>query len=509
MKILKFKCTLLTDVMLSTSAATQGEQTSLDFIPGNNFLGIVAANYNSMTKEEQMEIFHSGKVRFGDGHPADKEAKTRSLHVPAALFYPKGKNACDECYASQSYSREEDIRRNGKAMQLKQCRNGYFIFQNNEGISVPVAKSFALKSAYDREHRRAKDNKMYSYESLDQGQIFLFEVEIDNDSLAEKIARALIGTHHIGRSRTAQYGLVKIDEANFNDVASSPKPIDTINGPRIAVYADSQLIFLDEAGQPTLQPTLQPSARQLGLDGEIDPQLSQVRTFQYAPWNGKRQTRDADRCGIEKGSVFFVECNSVPPASKYVGSYNNEGFGKVIYNPDFLRSKGDNGKADCHLHNAKEFKNTTTQETLGGTPLLDYIAASKKNFETEYDIMARVNDFVYENRRQFSGISASQWGSIRKIAMSHPTKQGIINELFDKKEIRHHYPSPNDNKEYDESVNVGYLVHGVAAKEWQKKSRKDILKSFIDSIDDVDYVQQAVVNLASEMGKISTNNGKN
>lgn len=497
MKTLKFKCTLLSDVMLSTSAATQGEQTSLDFIPGNNFLGIVATNYNSMTKEEQMEIFHSGKVRFGDGHPADKEAKTRSLHVPAALFYPKGKNACDECYAFQSYSREEDIRRNGKPMQLKQCRNGYFIFQNNEGISVPVAKSFALKSAYDREHRRAKDNMMYSYESLDQGQIFLFEVELDNDSLAEKIARALIGTHHIGRSRTAQYGLVKIEETNFNDVASSPKPIDTINGPRIAVYADSRLIFLDEAGQPTLQP----SVVQLGLDGEIDWELSQVRTFQYAPWNGKRQTRDADRYGIEKGSVFFVECNSVPPASKYVGSYNNEGFGKVIYNPDFLRSKGDNGKAACHLHNAEESHETLMQETLGGTPLLDYVAASKKNFETECDIMARVNDFVYKYQRQFSGISASQWGSIRKIAMSHPTKQGIINELFDKTEIH--------NKENDKPVNVGYLVHGVAAKEWEKKNRKDLLKSFIDSIDDADYVQQAVVNLASEMGKISTNNGKN
>lgn len=505
MKTLNFKCTLLSDVMLSTSAATQGEQTSLDFIPGNNFLGIVAVNYNSMTKEEQMEIFHSGKVRFGDGHPADKEAKTRSLHIPAALFYPKGKNACDECYVSQSYSREEDIRRNGKAMQLKQCRNGYFIFQNNEGISVPVAKSFALKSAYDRELRRAKDNMMYSYESLDQGQIFLFEVEIDNDSLAEKIARALIGIHHIGRSRTAQYGLVKIDEATFNDVSSSLKPIDTTNGQRIAVYADSRLIFLDDAGQPTLQP----SARLLGLDGEIDWTLSQVRTFQYAPWNGKRQTRDADRCGIEKGSVFFVECNSVPPASKYVGSYNNEGFGKVIYNPDFLRSKGDNGKAACHLHNAEESKNTTTQETLGGTPLLDYIAASKKNFETECDIMAKVNDFVYEYRRLFSGILASQWGSIRKIAMSHPTKQGIINELFDKTEIRHHYPSPNDNEECDKPVNVGYLEHGVTAKEWQKKNRKEILKSFIDSIDDVGYVQQAVVNLASEMGKISTNNGKN
>lgn len=497
MKTLKFKCTLLSDVVLNATAATQGEHTSVDFIPGNNFLGIVASGYNNYTPEEQMEIFHSGKVRFGDAHPM-ADGGVRSLHVPATFFYPKGKNAWECCYAFQGYNRAVDRSDGGKPMQLKQCRSGYYVFSDNNGAPAPVVKSFAVKSAYDSEHRRAKDRQMFGYESLDKGQCFLFEVEVDNDILSEKIKEALAGKHHIGRSRTAQYGLVKIEEFDFGDVPSHQAPVNTLNGRRVAVYADSRLIFLDDAGQPVFQPT----ARQLGLEGEIDWELSQIRTFQYAPYNGKRQTRDADRCGIEKGSVIFVKCDSAPSQSQYVGSYNNEGFGRVIYNPDFLKYGDGNGKTVYHLQKADEHSAANGEVDLSGTPLLDYLAARKKDYEMEAEITDKVNAFVTNNRILFTGVSASQWGRIRKIAMNHPTKEGIINELFDKTERRWHYPSITDSFEGYRNVNVGFLVHGVAAKKWEKNNRKDKVRDFIDSISNADYVSQAVVNLASEMGKI-------
>lgn len=507
MKTLKFRCTLLSDMVLNTSAATVGGQTTLDFIPGNNFLGIVAADYDTLSPAEQLEIFHSGKVRFGDGHPSTADATTRSLHVPATFFYPKGMDATEVLYTSQGYSRREDTRMNGKPMQLKQCRSGYCVFEDGEGKTATVRKDFAIKSAYDREHRRAKDSMMYGYESLDKGQTFLFEVEVDNDNLSERIKDELTGIHHIGRSRTAQYGLVKIEEALFNDVPSRSNLIDTVNGKRVAVYADSRLIFLDDYGQPKALSAL--DAKDLGLDGEMDWALCQVRTFQYAPWNGKRQTRDADRCGIEKGSVFFVKCNDAPSESKYIGSYNNEGFGRVIYNPQFLQYTGDNGKAPVRLLKQADTKIKPQKTILSGTPLLNYISRQRNEHEAEIDITTKVNNFVDDYGKLFTGATfASQWGRIRKIAMAFPTKEGIVNELFDKEEIRHHYPSPDDPKEYDKSEKVGYLVHGVAEKKWKKGGRQDKLRNFIDSFSDGNRVQMAVVNLASEMAKICARNGK-
>jgi hypothetical protein len=85
-------------------------------------------------------------------------------------------------------------------------------------------------------------------------------------------------------------------------------------------------------------PTFQPTIKDFGLDaGTINWKKSQIRTFQYAPWNFKRQASDADRCGIEKGSVIAIE--QMQGALKpYVGSYQNEGFGKIIVNPDFLET---------------------------------------------------------------------------------------------------------------------------------------------------------------------------
>lgn len=78
-----------------------------------------------------------------------------------------------------------------------------------------------------------------------------------------------------------------------------------------------------------------------------------MRTFQYAPWNATRQCFDTDRCGIEKGSVLVVKCTGDTPtiSPRYVGSYQNEGFGKVLYNPAFLEAAANDqyGKAVYQL----------------------------------------------------------------------------------------------------------------------------------------------------------------
>lgn len=509
MKLLQFKCTLLSDLIINSAAATEGEQTTLDFIPGNNFLGIVAAGYNRFSPAEQMEIFHSGNVRFGDAHPTMPGCMVRSLHVPASFFYPKGKQPYEECHAFQGYDRQEDARKNGRPMQLKQCRSGYYVFSDKTGKPIPTEKSFAIKSAYERDLRRSEDNKMYGYESLNKGQAFLFEVEVDNDQLSEKIHTALLGIQRIGRSRTAQYGLVNIEDATFSNIGSHATPVDTIHGKRVAVYADSRLIFLDSTGQPKTQI----EASDLGLDGTIDWQFCQIRTFQYASWNGKRQTRDADRYGIEKGSVFFVNCKEAPSESQFVGNYKHEGFGRVIYNPDFITYDGNLGKTSYQLLKAEENDSNEpkTSLSLSGTPLLNYLNARRAAYIKEMTILARVNDFVAQNKALFQGkIFASQWGQIRNIAMTHPTMKAIAEELFEKKKKLWHSKSPSNNTEGYKEEPAAYLTHGIAKDKWERGGRREKLRKFIDNFkDNPDYVQEAVINLASEMAKIRTRNERN
>lgn len=476
---LKFKCTLLSDVILNQKAATEGPNKTLDFIPGSCFLGIVASKlYKEYGEcEKTMDLFHSGKVRFGDAHPS--KGDVRGLKIPASMSYPKLGKPSEELYIHHLVPNLESEEMREK--QLKQCRSGFYVFADNEAKEVKTNTNFAIKSAFDKYFRRSADEKMYGYESLQKGLELYFEVEVDDNSLLDDIKGALIGEDkRVGRSRTAQYGLVKIEEKAFVETESKKSQSDVA-----IVYADGRLIFLDEFGLPTFRP----SAKDLGIDdGEILWEKSQVRIFQYAPWNYTRQCFDADRCGMEKGSVFVVKTSQTEFQPKYVGSYNNEGFGKIIYNPTFLEADS-NGKAVYKICEFEAEQNREKKE-LKGNVLLDFIGKCQKVENIEFEVYTKVNQWVAKYKDRFRSESfASQWGAIRSIAMTHPTKSALEEELFLKHTLRNGKSVPN-----------AYLTHGVAADKWNEKGRLKALREFFDSLND-DNAQIAVINLAAEMAK--------
>lgn len=508
MKTLKFECHLLSDVIINQKAATEGANATLDFIPGNVFLGIVASHYGELG-DKALEIFHSGRVRFGDAHPVSESlSNVRTLRVPAVMFYPKLKGLAGGCYISYNYHRENDYKSGVVPPQLKQCRNGFYAFGQKKGVLAMVKKSFSLKSAYDSNNRRACDNMMFGYEALDAGARFLFEVQVEDENLADTIYDMLQGVHYVGRSRTAQYGQVMISKCNYEDISSTQQLLTRSDGCQYAtVYADSRLIFIDSECEPTFMP----SAADLGIaHGKIDWELSQVRTFSYAPWNGKRSTRDAERCGIEKGSVFVVRIDeSQIFTSQYVGTFQNEGFGKVIYNPEFLSSDGNNGKACFRLLMTEEQRSIEKNPiNLGGTPLLDFLKRKKNETDEDKRIYEAVNKFVDENSKIFTDEQfASQWGTIRSIAMKERTYERIVYMLFDKTKIVNRTLNNMECMEPD-----AYLTHGVAEARWKKKGRREALRRFIENMHTSqelsqfgDITAKALVNLASEMSKQSNN----
>lgn len=496
MKKLKFKCTLLSDVILNMKSATTGPNETLDFIPGSNFLGIVAAAlYPTVKPEEALLLFHSGKVRFGDAHPS--QGGIRGLRVPAAMYYPKLSTPEKELYIHHLIPKDKDM----TGLQLKQCRNGFYVFPgiNELDGKVPVAKQvrtytdFAIKSAYDRQQRRSKDEQLFGYQSLRKGLTMYFSVEFD-DSVAllmDKVREALEKGNRIGRSRSAQYGHVKIELASEGYLEEEGgKPLDGDLEGYVAVYADSRLIFLDKYGMPTFQPT----AGQLGLEGEIDWEKSQVRTFRYAPWNFKRQCFDTDRCGIEKGSVLVVrllEGYSPDLHPRAVGAYLNEGFGHVIYNPSFLKGNSE-GHALCRLMtDPKEVNHSkpSDHDSVSST-LLAYLKSRKledSGYEKVYTI---VKSWVRDNANKFQkGDYASQWGNIRSMATSALSLEELKDTLLGT----------------DEKDTGAYLRHGIAKKKWEGnrlKAFEEFVKKLMTDKDLTDVMaRMAIVNLASEMGK--------
>lgn len=476
MRKLQFKCKLLTDVIINQKAATEGNQETLDFIPGSNFLGIVASDLYREDKLSALELgllFHSGAVRFGDAHPAFDNI--RSLRVPTQMFHPKGVKETEELYIHFAIPDLKEL----SLKQLKQSRKGFYAFSQEQGVAVTVNKSFSIKSAYDRRRRCSQDEKMYGYQSIEKGLELFFEVELIEPNVFDfesNIIDALVGVRRIGRSRTAQYGLVEIEKYSYKEVESLPSE-DGI----VTVYADGRLIFLDKNGCLTFEP----SVEQLGFPkgSEILFEKSQIRTFQYSPWNYKRQCRDTDRCGIEKGSVFVVRTDhSFFSTSKYIGSYKNEGFGKVIYNPSFLQADSA-GKAICKLKDSPVLIDSFVHcSQSNSTPLFRYLIHQKECLEDDQKVYELVNLFVEKNKSLFEREAfASQWGSIRNIALQCNTEEALRKALFD-----------GDH---------AYLNHGVAKSKWQERGRLKRLIDFFNENKSSVNVQNLLVNLASEMAK--------
>lgn len=484
MKRMKFKCTLLSDIVLSHSSSSEGNQKSLDFIPGNNFLGIVAKSLYKKETEESLLIFHSGKVRFGDAHPSC--GNIRGLKVPASMYYPKLKKPSEELYIHHGIRNQEAL----KDDQLKQCREGFYAFADNIGKPIDTHKGFTIKSAYDTDRRRSKDGQLFGYEYLSKGLILYFEVESElNDSINSQIIKELKGDKYIGHSRTAQFGQVNIDllEKDYQESVSSGVPITIAGEKYVAVYADARLIFMNKDGEPTCQPS---ANALLGIKedgekvGDIVWEKSQVRTFQYAPWNGKRQSYDTDRCGIEKGSVIVIKLNEdavCPSESQYVGCYKNEGFGKVIYNPAFLDFEADkNGEAKYRLEEMPTPQKVEPETINSDTTLLKYLTAQQKTTSKRKYTYQIVEDEVKILAPLFrKGQFKSQWGSIRSLAMITPDGERL------------------------KAAIESFLSHGVAEAKWGEMGRKKGLDAFMDNLikNHKDNMQDIMINLASEMAK--------
>ncbi len=161
MKALVFQVALKSDIVLPASSNTEGKVDTLDFIAGSNFLGMVAKNYDKFASS--FDVFHSGKVRFGDGHIL-KYGKTQTYKIPYSCVYKKSDIEAKKIYNYHKLEEKDfEPEDKGGLGQLKQLRNGYITEELDE---VFVNYTYSQKSARDKEKRTSKEGQMYRYTAL-------------------------------------------------------------------------------------------------------------------------------------------------------------------------------------------------------------------------------------------------------------------------------------------------------------------------------------------------------
>lgn len=479
-----FKVTLNSDVVLNSKLATEGNMETLDYIPGSNFLGIVAAQlYRKLSPEESYEIFHSGNVSFGDATISNEQGEL-SYPIPFDYMMEKGKDKIGEypLYLQHLLTDENHPRENNYKLQLKQQRSG---FTTSTGKTITkIKKTFALKSAQDAENRRSKDGAMFGFESLKAGQEFIFSVRANDENDLYKVVGALEGNKRIGKSKTAQYGQVLIE------VIDTPKEIATFEKKEYSlVYVQSNLCIIDSQ---TGQPTLQPSVKDLHLDGKIDLSRSLIRSYSYSPWNGRRNTSDALRTCIAAGSVLYIEGEN-ESGKKSVGAFQAEGLGRIIINPEFL--KGDEADATCNfvkkteksVESSKEKEKVEFSMINVATGLGKFLKQKGINHQNELELSQAIqkqylNAITSEGQGRFQKVSSSQWGAIRAFA----TKAKSFDEL---------------KQSLLEGENA-YLKHGVAYDQiWSKGKNLENLKMVLRKAEKSSNSTVFIAKFAAQMAK--------
>ncbi len=393
MKELVFQVEFLSDIVLPASSNTEGNIEQLDFIPGSNFLGMVARSYGEF--ENAFDVFHSGAARFGDARPlVDGQA---SYKMPLSFFHEK----LDDSKMVNHHL----ITNFSEYKQLKQKRKGY-ITEDLKAFSLHY--NYAQKSAYDKENRRSKESAMYGYQSISEGTLWLFSVKCEesiSSDVATQIENLLLGNRRLGKSKSAQYGRVnitksqKLKEVNCKDTKS-----------QIILYAKSRLALVDEEGMPTYD--LKYLTEGL-TDENIVWEKSQIKTSTFTPYNAAMQTKAYERVVINSGSVIVLQNLSeaqMKSLKKSVGVYLSEGFGEVLINPEFLDIE------DKFSFVSEKVKNDDTPKKEVISSVLGNFLANKNNKKIEQiEIAKEVSDFISKNRKLYNKINNSQWGTIRSI----------------------------------------------------------------------------------------------
>ena len=397
MRELIFHVEFLSDIVLPATSNNEGNIVQLDFIPGSNFLGMVAHNYDKFSNS--FAVFHSGKARFGDATIL-REGK-QTYKTPLSYFHQKLK---EEPIYNHHFLDENDFNILG---QLKQLRSGYI---TKEKEQVFIEYNYVQKSAYDKENRKSKDRQMYGYKAIQSGTKWQFSVKVEANVLKvdeELIITTLESSSRLGKSKSAEYGQVKIvhkPELQRENIESKSQNNQNI------LYVNSRLALVNEEGAPSFD--LKRLCK--GLDEtKILYEKTQIRISAFTPYNGARQTKDYERVCVNKGSVIVLKDVSPEQLQEIrngVGAYLSEGFGEILINPEFLLEKKIDIKENSHAE-----KNLHAKEPS------DYLALFLKQREdnkiAKLDVATKVQEFI-QNNKIYNEIKNSQWGKIRSICTS-------------------------------------------------------------------------------------------
>ena len=440
-------------LILSQHAASAGAHQCLDLIPGSTLLGLAAGRlYAQLSQDSAWALFHSGKVRFGDALPLDPSGCI-AYPVPLNWHTYKGERARDTGDRLRADAVFDPARFDTDPQrQPVQMRGGYV--SNNGRVVQPELES-TLKTAIDPDTGMAAESQLFGYQALRAGQVFRVRIDADDDVSSqdwECLLAHLAGPARFGRSRSAQFGRVRIVTTPASacpDTSHHPNTAVSANNTELTLWLLSDLA-LERHGQPCLEPDPALLGLPEGTFWEVNSSF--LRTRRYSPYNAYRRHHDSERQVIVRGSVLryrlprALTAEELARLNNGVGLHIESGLGRVWVNPPLLSHAQPVFMDDVPVtadHQAAPLV-PAAQPRPAGSTLLDVLErrVARRNGGSVAETAARalyaeLCERIREARR-FAALATnvplesapgrSQWGRLKQLAsdLRHPHEQDTL-----------------------------------------------------------------------------------
>lgn len=442
MKVIKLKIEALQPLVI-TDGTTEGQtHKTLEYIPGNMILGSLATawkrnNPNVIPDDsgEFCNLFLSSKVKWGHAFPLAEDEQT----VPVPLCYQKIKNygglptvGSKNAAKSRVLNLSEisldseqkliNIIKNkmewgldeNAVIKLKQIEQGFMTAKDK--CQPDIHTIWNMHVAIGK-NRTAANGQLFGYSALEKGTKFISEIYCD-DNCEQSLKDLLnsVNSLYIGHSRSAGYGKISTCVLSCNNLDSQ------------SVLSNSAKLFLlsgyisNRSWELPLN-NLEKELQKYFVNAKLSKLYCLYDTLNgfNSLWSLPRKARQM----LIQGSVIEITFDSVRAEfPEAIGGYTNEGYGRILLNPEFLNSPFVD-TADIEKQKIKEkFSSNLVSSSVYN--LLKTRAIYRIARDSALRFVARTDIAIFiDSQKKTSDISASQRGNLRNMIFNLPKEEWL------------------------------------------------------------------------------------
>ncbi|MGN0916176.1 MAG: RAMP superfamily CRISPR-associated protein [Succinivibrio sp.] len=441
MKVIKIKLEAQQPLVI-TDGTTEGQShRTLEYIPGNMILGAIASEWKRKNPnlipddtEEFNILFLSSKVKWGHAFPLAGEKQT----VPIPFCYQKIKNhgglpsvgsrSANKCHVlnlssikfdsdnklSTLISEKTDwLQNKDEAIKLKKIDLGFMTVSEK---CQPDIHTFWNMHVAIGKNRTAAEGQLFGYSALGKGTEFISEIYCD-DEYEQVVISLLSGIQnlYIGHSRSAGYGKVQVTLLE-NEIFTQKK----IDNKTAKLFLLSGYVSSRSWEQPldNLKTELSKYFRGLQITN-IYCQYGTLNGFNSL-WSLPRKARKM----LLQGSVIEISYDSAEePLPDCIGGSTNEGYGRIIINPDFLNEqfvKAD----DIEQRRSVSADIKHIKSNIVNLLKIRTIYRIAREAAVLFVSRSEIANFI-ESQKKSSDISASQRGNLRNMILNRSQNEWL------------------------------------------------------------------------------------